>query len=613
MAYWPLSRNDVMDRARRTAKPGWTRSRPRGKLWARRLFVTLLLDLLTFGALAESGQPVSSVQCGGTDDTAVVEAAVATLAASTTSFALQVHGHCVITEMVSQTLHRDVAISGDGPGVTSFTFSQATDGFHFQLSHEGGHWGGIRLSGMSVIRALPRPMQANTAIAIVADPAAGVNYSGNSGMSDIFVGGNAQASGWAAGIDLQSVTNFEMRNVTVRGPLATGPGADRGVAVSGSSLSMYAVQVDLTDCNIIGFSTGIFVTGFVQGIFVINGSIIGDWRGIDWHGISAGTVYKAASTTPPGKAILVSPADATRLSNGMVAEGDGIAPTSMISTIDARNGRVVLSPAPTGLVTSGQDIVFHSYYVAEALNVTNSTFSASHRDILNSWGAFVQITNSSFLRFRTTASDWAAIELDESNNNTVIGNNILGKFTGNENGVIINSVGGQGHAPSVVSGNVINGVTGAGIQLGGLGSALVGGTIRNIVVTGNNVYAAAAAVRSSLHGAASVYANRLNDQLIDPTLDRPLQATPHVIGCGEGASVTGSDLGGEITVGSGTVESCTLAFGLRWETPPACAANTDRTTVSVATAAHNAAGYMFRFSASLGGGHVYYVCQRSVE
>ena len=54
----------------------------------------------------------------------------------------------------------------------------------------------------------------------------------------------------------------------------------------------------------------------------------------------------------------------------------------------------------------------------------------------------------------------------------------------------MNSLGGQGHTPSTVVGNVINGVTGDGIQLGG--------TVRNVVVTGNNVFAASAAVRSSL-------------------------------------------------------------------------------------------------------------------
>jgi hypothetical protein len=474
----------------------------------RRFLLGLFVGLLPCAALAQGSESAWSVQCGGTDDTAAVEAAVAALAASTTRYGLQVHGHCVMTKAVSQTLHTDVAISGDGPGATSFTFTQATDGFSFLLSHAGGHWGGIRLSGLSVIRGPGNPRQANTGISIIADPAAGVGYRGNSGLSDVFVGGNAQVSSWATGIDLQSVTNFPLRSVSVLGPLPSDAGPDRGIAVSGSSRVMFAVQLDFTDSSVEGFSTGIFVTGYVQGIFVVNGAIIGNWRSIDWHGIGPGTTYAAAATTPPGKPIVVSPTDAARLAVGMPVEGMGIAPASRIAALDAKTGQVTLSPAPIGPVAGGQGITFHAYYVAEALNVTNSTFAAASRDIVDSWGAFVQVTNSSLLQSGSHAPDWAAIDLEETNNNTIIGNNILGLFNGNENGIIINSLGGQGRAPSAVVGNVINGVTGAGIQ--------IGGTVRNVVVTGNNVFAATAAVRSSRPDAISASANRLNDHLTEP-------------------------------------------------------------------------------------------------
>ncbi len=474
----------------------------------RRFLLALLFGLLPCTAFAQASDSAWSVQCGGIDDTAALEAAVAALAASTTRYGLQVHGHCVMTRPVSQTLHTDVAIAGDGPGATSFTFTQATDGFRFLLSHDGGHWGGIRLSGLSVIRGPGNPRQANTGIAIIADPAAGVGYGGNSGLSDVFVGGNGQASSWSTGIDLQSVTNFPLRNVNVLGPLPSEAGADRGIAVSGSSYAMFAVQLDFTDSSVGGFSTGLFVTGYVQGIVIANGAIIGDWRGIDWHGIGPGTSYAAVATTLPGKPIVVSPADAAQLKVGMIVEGAGIAPVSRIAAIDAKTGQVTLSPAPTGTVAGGQGIIFHAYYFAEALNVTNSTFNATSRDIVDDWGAFVQVTNSSMLQFRLNAQDWAAIDLEETNNNTIVGNNILGQFKGNENGIIINSRGGQGHTPSTVVGNVINGVTGAGIQLGG--------TVRNVVVTGNNVFAASAAVRASLPDAISASANRLNDRLTDP-------------------------------------------------------------------------------------------------
>jgi hypothetical protein len=297
----------------------------------------------------------------------------------------------------------------------------------------------------------------------------------------------------------------------------------------------------------------------------------------------------------------------------MVVEAAGLAPQSRVKAIDAKTGQVTLSPARTGTLAAGARITFRSYYVAEALNVTNSTFNAVHRDIINSWGSFVQISNSSFLRFDMGAPDWAAIDLEETNNNTIAGNSILGRFKGVENGIIVSSIGSQGGTPSTVFGNVVNGVTGAGILLGGSGASLAGGTVSNTVVTGNTVYAAAAAVRSSLRDASGISANRLNDQPGEPqAAARPGRRPgppPSVAGCGAGATVTGSDQGGEIAVGRGTVTGCALVFGAPWASPPYCAANTDNTAVSVATAARGARDYAFSFSSSLAGGHLDYVCQ----
>jgi hypothetical protein len=156
---------------------------------------------------------------------------------------------------------------------------------------------------------------------------------------------------------------------------------------------------------------------------------------------------------------------------------------------------------------------------AEALQVSTCTFNATYRDILAVSIGFVLIANCTMLQFQDTASDWAAIYLGECNNCTVSGNQILGSTPAFEagktgNGIVLASVAGAGGAPSVVTGNVVNGVTGAGVLLAGTGVSSAGTTVTNVIATMNNCFAAAYAVFGGVAGKNLTTPNLLNGAVV---------------------------------------------------------------------------------------------------
>jgi hypothetical protein len=414
-----------------------------------------------------------------------------------------------------------VNIRGGGVGNTTFLFTGSTNGFVLTLTRAAGVWGGVRISDISIVRQQTSPAQSNIGLSVIVDSTQGVGYYGNSGLSDVsIVGSSPGITGWYTGILLQNATNFELRNVNIRGPNASGAGADCGISIDGTSLSMFSVQTDITDCNIQGFSTGINAAGFIQGVSIENSAIIGNWWGINWQGASVTTTYATASGVSSGSStIYLSPANATALlaANGSIVNGAGIAPQSRIRStngvldINISTGAITISPPTTGTITSGQIINFQTYCYGEALSVVNTTFNASFKDILVSWLGFVQITNCSFLRFGLAAATWAAIDLEECNNSSVSANQIIGAFSGSETGIIINSLGSQGSAPNLITANVINGVQGYGIALSG--------TTENTTTIANTAYACVAAVSASQQNSNPIFGNQTNDSPPDISLN----------------------------------------------------------------------------------------------
>jgi hypothetical protein len=86
-------------------------------------------------------------------------------------------------------------------------------------------------------------------------------------------------------------------------------------------------------------------------------------------------------------------------------------------------------------------------------------------------------------------------------------------------------------------------------------------------------------------------------------------AAATVTSCGTAPSLTGSDNAGTITVGSGvSVTGCTLTFGTAYTNAPSCVISDNSVAINGDISSVNNSSVTFGFSASLGGGKVYYIC-----
>lgn len=79
--------------------------------------------------------------------------------------------------------------------------------------------------------------------------------------------------------------------------------------------------------------------------------------------------------------------------------------------------------------------------------------------------------------------------------------------------------------------------------------------------------------------------------------------------CGTSPSVTGSDMGFTVTVGSGVVTACTVNFKRTWNSTPQCVESDNSTAVTGDISAISATAVTFSFSATLGGGQIYALCE----
>lgn len=87
-------------------------------------------------------------------------------------------------------------------------------------------------------------------------------------------------------------------------------------------------------------------------------------------------------------------------------------------------------------------------------------------------------------------------------------------------------------------------------------------------------------------------------------------ATPVISSCGTTPSgtVVGNDNAGTISVGGGVVTACTATFANAWKTAPVCTTADNSTAITGDISAISATAFTVSFSASLGGGAVYYQC-----
>lgn len=78
--------------------------------------------------------------------------------------------------------------------------------------------------------------------------------------------------------------------------------------------------------------------------------------------------------------------------------------------------------------------------------------------------------------------------------------------------------------------------------------------------------------------------------------------------CGTSPSVAGTDTVGTITLGTGTVTSCTLPFSATLFAAPVCVVTSDSSTITASITSISTSQLVVALSASLPGGKVTYFC-----
>lgn len=84
-------------------------------------------------------------------------------------------------------------------------------------------------------------------------------------------------------------------------------------------------------------------------------------------------------------------------------------------------------------------------------------------------------------------------------------------------------------------------------------------------------------IRAMVALIAAAFASASFAALVSPVT---VAGTPSVTSCGTGATVSGSNIAGKITTGTGTVTSCTLTFSQAMPTTPVCMATRSTTGIT---------------------------------
>jgi hypothetical protein len=237
------------------------------------------INLAYFGAKSD----------GTTDDAVSLNAAIAAiLALSHGGKVILPAGRTVIGSAIVANIPagKTLTIEGMGAQASELYFSNATDGLNFTLGNSGTTWGGVHLRGFSVTRGPTSPAIANTGISLSV-PVTAVIYTGASSLRDLCVQGGfgaTPANQWATSILLAGCGGITVDNVTAFGS-NTGATDHGDVLLSitgGPGTSQYAASFNISNCYFQGGSCGINVGGYVQGVFIANTTVIGQYDSIRW-------------------------------------------------------------------------------------------------------------------------------------------------------------------------------------------------------------------------------------------------------------------------------------------------------------------------------------------
>jgi hypothetical protein len=433
---------------------------------------------------------VLDVDCTGSApaDTAAMSAALGAGAASSyTGTVVRVHGQCQVDATLTGTFSKSLAIAGDGPEVTTFTFTNATDGFDFKLIPMKAAWPSFSASGFSIIRGPTSPAIGNSALSVIATSTP--TGAGAATFRDITIrGSSTYSSEWRTGLVAGTLSVPEFQNIRILGINATGTErGDVGMLIKGEGQNTFGVGYLVDGDSLIqGYSTGALIVGPVQGVTFAPGvGIIGDNFGIKALGSGAPANHVTVGDTAAGATtVQFAPGSLKGIEPISVINLSGLPPNDNIISASDDTGRVTVSLPATGPVTPGAVATIAPYYSMEEVVANGVSFNAATSCFYASAVSQPAVTGASTcLRFGT-ASAFAGVDFEDSSYGFVgSGTSFFGANTGgNEHAVVINSQGYIGRVgPMVLSDIMGSSFSGSFIKLAGTSQNVV---LRNINCNG---------------------------------------------------------------------------------------------------------------------------------
>jgi parallel beta-helix repeat protein len=229
-------------------------------------------------------------KCDGvTDDSAAVNAAIAAVLAKPYGGNVLIPGgRTLLNSAIVATIPggKTLTMKGAGATATELYFPLSTDGLNFTLGTASGAWGSIELTGFSIVRAPVTPVSANTGLRIAV--VSGAIAKGVTILRDLIVRGSTgqttRTNQWMKSVVLVGTNGAIVENVMIYAPDAAATDlGDISLSMSGGpAANQYAVSLNVLNCVILGGSTGIDISGWVQGVFISNSTVIGQFDSIRW-------------------------------------------------------------------------------------------------------------------------------------------------------------------------------------------------------------------------------------------------------------------------------------------------------------------------------------------
>lgn len=143
-----------------------------------------------------------------------------------------------------------------------------------------------------------------------------------------------------------------------------------------------------------------------------------------------------------------------------------------------------------------------------------------------------------------------------------------------------------------------NGLAIEGNTLIGTVKASTSGAQLQVVSSTTNAYVVLASTASGFNIVDISTTGHLNSQTITGST---------VTSCGTLPNISGSDVAGIITTGSGSPTACTLTFAKAFSSTPTCVVNADA-NITPYISSRSASAYTWTFSSALNSGHLTYIC-----